>query len=222
MTQAFSTIFLIFMFIPASWQRIADKNRAIDRAERAYKSSDFENSIRGHLLLISDYDLHTPETNFNLGLSYQLNGQEAEAQRTYAELVHSSNRKIGSYAANQNGTISAREDKYEEALQSFRRALINNPDNEVARYNYEMLARWLEKNKDEQDQDQEQDQDGEDELQPSNYAKRMKAQADQMVDRFNFAEALNIMNQAMEIDETVSYYQEFINNLIDVNEISGN
>jgi len=222
MTQTFSIVFLILLFLPASWQRIADKNSAIDRAERAYKSSDFENSIRGHLLLLSDYDLHTPEVNFNLGLSYQLNGQEAEAQRTFTELVHSGNRKIGSYAANQNGTISAREEKFEEALQSFRRALINNPDNEVARYNYEMLARWLEKNKDEQDQDQKQDQDGEDELQPSNYAKRMKAQADQMVDQFNFAEALNIMNQAMEIDETVSYYQEFINNLIDVNEISGN
>jgi len=221
MTQAFSIVFLVLMFIPASWQRIAHKNRAIDRAEKAYKASDFENAIRGHLLLISDYDLRTPEVNYNLGLSYQLNGQEAEAQRTYAELVTSPNFKIGSYAANQNGTISARDDKYEEALQSFRTALIKNPDNEEARYNYEMLARWLDKNKDQEDQDQQQQED-DDQLQPSNYAKRMKAQADQMVDQFNFAEALNIMNRAMEIDETVSYYQEFINNLTDVNEISSN
>jgi len=221
MTHAFSIIFLLLMFIPASWQRIAQKNRAIDRAEKAYKASDFENSIRNHLALMTDHDLRTPEVNFNLGLSYQLNGQEAEAQRTYTELVNSPNIRIGSYAANQNGTISAREDKYEEALQSFRRALIKNPDNEVARYNYEMLARWLEKNKDQQDQDQ-QDEEGDDQLQPSNYAKRMKAQADQMVDQFNFGEALNIMNRALEIDETVAYYQEFINNLIDVNEISSN
>ncbi|HSJ69009.1 MAG TPA: hypothetical protein VK921_15095 [Anditalea sp.] len=221
MYQAFSTVFLLLMFIPASWQRIAKKNSAIERAEKAYKSSDFENSIRGHLLLLSDFDLSTPEVNFNLGLSYQLNGQEAEAQRTYAELVNTSNTNIGSYAANQNGTISAREEKYEEALQSFRTALIKNPDNEVARYNYEMLARWLDKNKDQQDQDQE-DQNEDDQLQPSNYAKRMKAQADQMVDQFNFAEALNIMNRALEIDETVSYYQEFINNLNDINEISNN
>lgn len=221
MIQAFSIIFLLIMFIPASWQRIAQKNSAIERAEKAYKSSDFENSIRGHLLLLSDFDLSTPEVNFNLGLSYQLNGQEAEAQRTYAELVNTSNTNIGSYAANQNGTISAREEKYEEALQSFRTALIKNPDNEVARYNYEMLARWLDKNKDQQDQDQE-DQNEDDQLQPSNYAKRMKAQADQMVDQFNFTEALNIMNRALEIDETVSYYQEFINNLNDINEISNN
>ncbi|KEO72564.1 tetratricopeptide repeat protein [Anditalea andensis] len=220
MTQVYSIVFLLIMFIPASWQRIANKNSAIESAEKAYKSSDFENSIRGHLLLISDYDLNTAEVNFNLGLSYQLNGQEDEAQRTFGELVSSAGTNISSYAANQSGTISAREEKYDAALQSFRAALIKNPDNEAARYNYEMLARWLEKNKDQQEQDQQEQDD--DQLQPSNYAKRMKAQADQMVDRFNFSEALNIMNRALEIDETVSYYQEFINNLTDVNEISSN
>lgn len=219
MTQAFSTILLLLMLIPSSWNRIAEENRAINRAERTFKLAEFENSVRAHLILLNDFAIRTPNANFNLGLSYQLNGQEAEAQRTFSGIVNSPDFKIASYSSNQNGVISAREDNYKEALQSFRLALIRNPNNEVARYNYEMLARWLDKNKDQQDKDQQPD---EDQLQPSNYAKRMKADADRMVDQFNFTEALNIMQRAKEIDETVSYYQEFIDNLSDVNEIKSN
>ena len=219
MTQAFSTILLLLMFIPSSWQVIAEKNRAIEQAEQSFKRAEFENSVRAHLLLLSDFDLQLPEVTFNLGLSYQLNGQEAEAQKTFSQVLSSPNVKLASFAANQNGVISGREENYEEALQSFKQALIKNPTNEVARYNYEMLARWLDKNKDQEDKEKQHDDD---QLQPSNYAKRMKAEADRQVDRFNFGEALNIMNRAMEIDETVSYYQEFINNLIDINEIKDN
>lgn len=219
MTQAFSTILIILLLIPSSWTRIAEENQAIEQAERAFKSAEFDNSVRAHLVLLNDFDIRTPQVNFNLGLSYQLNGQEAEAQRTYTEIVNSPAYKIASYSSNQNGVIYGREDKYQEALQSFRLALIRNPENDVARYNYEMLARWLDKNKDQQEEDKKPEDD---QLQPSNYAKRMKAEADRMVDQFNFTEALNIMNRAMEIDETVSYYQEFIGNLTDVNEIESN
>ncbi|MFC4874610.1 tetratricopeptide repeat protein [Negadavirga shengliensis] len=212
-------ILVVLLFLPSSWKQIAQKNQTIREAERAYAETDFEASVRQHLALISEHDMNTPQARFNLALSYQNNGQEEEAKKTYEELIRASHPHIPSFAANQHGVLLGRDEAYREALSYFKTALLKNPDNEVARYNYELLARWLEQNQDEQ-QDEKSDQ--EDSIQPSNYAKRMKAQADEMVDQFRFREALEIMNRALEIDETVSYYQGFINNLGDINEIDAN
>lgn len=97
---------------------------------------------------------------------------------------------------------------------------MKDPGNEQARYNYELLARWLDGN--EENQENEEDREEEDQIQPSNYAKRMKAQADEMVDRFRFEEASEIMDSALEIDETVAHYQKFMDHLKEINEINEN
>jgi len=217
MTYLLSIILMVLSIFPSAWQEIAQRNRAIRAAEEAYKKADYEASVRAHLALKNEHQVYGPEANFNLNLSYQLNGQENEAQQGFQELSEARRGLIASMAANQNGVIYGRESTYEEALRAFRAALVRDPSNEIARYNYEMLARWMAQNQEEPEQEPQPD---EDELKPSNYAKRMKAEADKMVDQFRFDEALNIMERAMQIDETVAYYQEFIKNLIDIDEIN--
>ncbi|MBS9523176.1 hypothetical protein KI659_04010 [Litoribacter alkaliphilus] len=217
MNQVLSFIFVVLLIIPATWKEIALRNKALNRAETAYKKTDYETAVREHLALKNDFNVNSPEANFNLNLSFQFNGQEEEAQRGFQELTESRNRLIASMASNQNGTIAGREKDFKEALQAFRAALVRNPENETARHNYEMLARWLAQNEDQEEQDEQPD---EDQLKPSNYAKRMKAEADKMVDSFNFAEAQNIMERALQIDETVAYYQDFMQYLDEVNEIN--
>ncbi len=208
----------ILLLLPASWTRIADRNNAIEQAERYYAETTFEDAVRQHLLLISDYGLNSEEVRFDLALSYQNNGQEADAQKTYTALLSSSHKTLPSFAANQIGVLQGREEKFQEALESFKTALLKNPQNEYARYNYELLSRWLEDRDEDQDQEK---SENEDQMQPSNYAKRMKAQADALVDQFQFGQALDVMNKALEIDETVSYYEEFIKNLSEITEIDG-
>ena len=213
------TLLFILLILPASWKRIAERNGAIEQAERFYAETKFEDAVRQHLLLISDFGLNSEEVRFNLALSYQNNGQEADAQKTYTGLIPASHAILPSFAANQVGVIQGREKQYQEALESFKTALLKNPDNEYARYNYELLSRWLEN----RDEDKEQEKsENEDQMQPSNYAKRMKAQADALVDQFQFSQALDVMNSALEIDETVSYYEEFIKNLSEIKEIDEN
>lgn len=212
-------LFSILLLLPASWMQIGERNKAIEQAERYYAETKFEDAVRQHLLLISDFDLNSEEVRFNLALSYQNNGQEADAEKTYTDLISSSHPILPSFAANQVGVLQGREEKYEEALASFKTALLKNPGNEIARYNYELLSRWLDnRNEDEEKEKSE----NEDQMQPSNYAKRMKAEADALVDQFQFGQALDVMNKALEIDETVSYYEEFIKNLSEIREIDGN
>jgi len=212
-------LFSILLLLPSSWGLIGERNKAIEQAERYYAETEFEDAVRQHLLLISDYQLNTEEVRFNLALSYQNNGQEADAEKTYAAIIPSSHQTLSSFSANQVGVLQGREEKYQEALASFKTALLKNPQNEYARYNYELLSRWLENRDENKDEDK---SDKEDQMQPSNYAKRMKAEADALVDQFQFNQALDVMNKALEIDETVSYYEEFIKNLSEIKEIDEN
>ncbi|WP_186756612.1 tetratricopeptide repeat protein [Echinicola salinicaeni] len=213
-------ILTTLLLIPSSWSQISERNNAIDSAAEKYNKAEYEESVRQHLSLLNEFGITAEEANFDLALSYQFNEQQEEAQRKFLELSAAQNKSIASSAANQNGVLHGRNEKYQEALQAFKTALIKDPNNDIARYNYELLARWLEKNEDQQ-KDQEQDEN-QDQQEPSNYAKRMKAQADELVDQFKFGEALDVMNKALEIDETVSHYQEFIKNLGDINEINEN
>src|SRR5690606_7369735 len=136
-------LFSILLLPAASWMQIGERNKAIEQAERYYTETKFEEAVRQHLLLISDYELNSEEVRFNLALSYQNNGQEADAEKTYTELISSSHKILPSFAANQVGVLQGREEKYQEALASFKTALLKNPENEYARYNYELLSRWL-------------------------------------------------------------------------------
>lgn len=219
MPIALPILLFILLLIPASWKKIGDQNRALKEATNAYQSTDFEASVRQHLVLINEYQLTDPKIKFNLALSYQNNGQEEEAFKTYGELSISKDATIASFAANQAGVLRGRESNYKEAISFFKTALLKNPENEVARYNFELLSRWLAEN--EEEEQEQQDEENKDKPEPSNYAKRMKAQADSFVDQFRFKDALQTMQKALEIDETVQYYEGFIKNLNDINEIDG-
>lgn len=211
-------ILWILLLLPSDWKNIAITNEAITSAATAFKEADYENSVRQHLALIDEHGMNEPEIKFNLALSYQNNGQEEDAKKTYEELSNNTIGEISSFASNQQGVMLGNEKKYKEALALFKKALLNDRGNEKARYNYELLSRWLDGN--EENQENEEDQEQEDKPEPSNYAKRMKAQADDLVDRFEFEEAMKTMESALEIDETVASYQKFMDHLKDINEIN--
>lgn len=157
--MVFRFIFSILLLIPSDWMDIGKKNRAIKEAARSYAETDYEKSVENHLLLSSEFGISTASSNFNLALSYHYNGQLEEAQRTYQSLQGSSDKLIASFAANQNGILLAQQNQFQEALSAFKFSLIKDPTNEQARYNFELLSRWLEENPDSQ---QEQDDQGED------------------------------------------------------------
>lgn len=161
MHLAIRILILSIVMIPASLTEVSDRNKAIKTAAKDYASTEYEASVASHLKLISDFDLKTPNVNYNLALSYHYNGQLEEAKSTYAGLLNTPDKTLASFAYNQSGVILGEEKKYQEALESFKMALVKNHLNESARYNYELLSRWLEENPDQQDQNQE-GEDGED------------------------------------------------------------
>lgn len=190
-------LFVLLFFIPSSWTEIGKKNRAIKEAAKSYAVANYEKSVADHLRLSSEFEISSPNASFNLALSYHYNGQVEEAQRTYQSLQSSADKLIASFAANQNGIILAQQNKYQEALSAFKFALIKDPNNEEARYNYELLSRWLQEDPERQqqedqgeDQDEQQDQeDQQDQDQQKQSQEKKDGEGDEKTDEDKASES---------------------------------
>ena len=187
-------------------------NSAIDLAAESYATAEYEQSITNHQVLVDEFGYASPELDYNLGLSNQFAEKVDEAAGNYDKVSVAPNKMLASFAYNQGGVLLGDKKEYEPALSKFKSALIQDPNNEVARYNYELLARWLERDEERKNEDQNKPE-------PSEFAKRKKAEADRMVEQFRFKDALNLMNEARLQDETVDAYQDFMTSLQEITEI---
>lgn len=211
--MSWSKVFVaVFLLIPGSWTRVSRLNFAIDTAADSYAEAKYDESVKNHLFLVEEFQYSSAELDFNLGLSYHHSEKPDEAAGYYDKTSVTPNKLLASFAYNQGGVIIGNKQEYEAALSKFQSSLIQDPLNEVARYNYEMLARWLQRDEERKNQDPNKPE-------PSEFAKRKKAEADRLVEQFRFRDALNLLNEALQQDETVAAYQEFITSLQEVVEI---
>lgn len=179
MSLAIRIVLVSLLTLVSDWSDVGKKNKAIRAASRSYAEANYEASVENHLKLVNEFDLATPDVNFNLALSYHYNEQLDLAQRTYQSLYSTPNHTIASFAFNQNGTLLAGQKKYEEALDAFKWSLIHMPENESARYNYELLSRWLQQNPDQKDQPKEQENEENEEEQNQEQQQEQQEKQDQ-------------------------------------------
>lgn len=208
-------ILAVLLLIPSSWTRVTRLNNAIKAAEKSYSEANYTQSVADHLVLVNDFQYSSSELDFDLGLSHHYSEKPDEALTHYDQATQSPNKKLASFAFNQSGVITGNKKEYEAALSKFQSALIKDPTNEQARYNYEMLARWLQRDEERKNQDQNKPE-------ASDFAKRKKAEADRLVEQFRFNDALKVMQDAMSQDSTVAAYQDFMSTLQEVVEIDEN
>jgi tetratricopeptide (TPR) repeat protein len=190
-------------------------NAAIDQAAASYAATAYKHYIKDHRVLLEEFQLVSQYLDFNLGLSYHYASQPEEAAANFDKASQSIDERLSSFAFNQGGVVLGNKQDYEAALSKFQSALIQNPLNEEARYNYELLSRWLKRDEERKNKD-------ENTPEPSEFAKRKKAEADRLVEQFKFKEALTLMEAALSQDETVAAYQDFMTSLKDVVEINEN
>jgi tetratricopeptide (TPR) repeat protein len=208
-------LLLTLLFIPSSWTRVSRLNDALKAAEKSYQEARFEDAVKDHQLLVEEFQYSSFALDFDLGLSNHYAKKTDEALNYYDQATQNPDQKIASFAYNQAGVIFGNKKEYQAALSKFQSALIQDPLNEEARYNYELLARWLKR-------DEERKQQKENKPEPSEFAKRKRAEADRLVEQFRFKDALKLMEDALTQDSTVAAYQDFMTTLKDVVEINEN
>lgn len=195
---------LLFATGPGDIRKI---NSLKSEAKAAYVKGDYKVAIDKYKYLVDSLGVKEEEVMLNLANAYFNSKDTTNAPTAYLPLTQSTNTKIKSIAQQQLGVMANRNGKFEEALNYFKQALKTAPDNEDARYNYEVLKKKLEKEKREKE-NSEKNKDKSEE--PSEYAKILKGQADKLVLKKLYKDAHSIMIEGLKKDKTVSYYNEFI------------
>jgi Ca-activated chloride channel homolog len=145
---------------PAKIGRI---NAAKAEAKDAFQSGDYQKAADKYLYLVDSLGVREDEVLLNFAHARYLLKDTANAIAQYQALTQSAKRELSSKANAQLGLMTNQQGKSEVALSYFKKALKDDPTNETARYNYEMLKKKLDdqKKKDQQDQNKDKSKDKE-------------------------------------------------------------
>lgn len=163
-------LIIVFAILINDPKEIAKINALKKEAAAAYLAKDYELAISKYTLLQDSLGIDDPALKLNLAHAHYHLGDTAGAKMNYSKLSGSQNNKMKSIALQQLGVMSKDADKLEEALQQLKAAIKADPSNQEAIYNYEVVKKLIEEQK-QQEQQQNQDQqnkDGEDQQEQQN------------------------------------------------------
>ncbi|MEL6675647.1 MAG: tetratricopeptide repeat protein [Bacteroidota bacterium] len=115
----------------------------LDRARQLFSEQKYEQSLAAYWEAYENYPNKVEEIRFNLGQCYLRMDSLDQALDMFLQVLTPLYPEIASQASNNIGVIRLERQAPKEALASFRDALVFNPKNETARYNYELLRRRL-------------------------------------------------------------------------------
>lgn len=151
------------------------------------------------------------EAKFNLGDAYYKQQKYPEAiiafQQSLTNAVEDNQRAKVYFNV---GNALIKHQKINEAIRAYKESLKLNPDDIDAKYN---LSYALKLSK------QKHSPSSSDPNSPSEYAKNLKAKADELITKYRYKEAYELMIEGLKIDPTVSFYKDFIKRTKDVVEI---
>ncbi len=129
-------------FFSQSLTKIARINQYAIEARAAYSQKDFATAIYLYQYLTDSLQVRDRSVKINLAHAYFQQNNMRQAWKHYQPLLTKTPARITSLINLQLGVMIAPEDKT-QALSYFKKALLLNPLNEDARYNYELLKKYL-------------------------------------------------------------------------------
>lgn len=140
-------IFFIILLIgiPGSGLRtISQVNEYAAKAAQAYQDKDYQEAIITYEYLLDKLETDDDQIRLNLAHAYYKAGRMKEALQQYRLLADNPASHMRSVVHLQLGNIHTKQKKYKQALLLYKQALVARPENEAARYNYELLKKYLE------------------------------------------------------------------------------
>lgn len=148
----------LWVVLPARAQRYPERS-LVRKGNRAYEQQKYDRSIDRY----KEAATRNPqawEAHYNLGNALYRTEQYDKAAEALQRVAADSllDDRARSQAWYNLGEVQFKQEKLQESLQSFRSALLLNPDDEEARFNYVYVKRLIQQQEQNQDQDQNQDQ----------------------------------------------------------------
>lgn len=141
-------ILTIFFTFWSKFNRIAEMNALKEEAAVYYQNKDYQKSIDLYQKLLTEYKETDETVKLNLANCYFELKRYNSAIDNYRQLTTSKEAVLKSNAYLQLGVIYSSNNKKELGLSYFKEALKALPENEAARYNYEMLKKEQDPQKD--------------------------------------------------------------------------
>ena len=142
---------------------IDEINRLTKEAEFFFKNKEYKKSIINYDILIDSFEVSDEKVFLNLAHSHFLNGDTTAALENYNYTTITDNNKVKSIALQQIGNINNSKNKLEEALEFYKESIISDNNNLDSKFNYELVKRKIEdqKNDQEKNKDKEKNQEQE-------------------------------------------------------------
>src|SRR5258708_18695686 len=155
-------IFILGLLLSIDPKKVSKINSLKSEAKKAFLAGDLKTAIEKYKYLRDSLGVTEEEVDMNLANSYFRTNDTTSAFSTYQPLSVSNDAKIKSWSNQQMGVMANRQGKSEEALNYFKQALKAEPENEQARFNYEMVKKKLEEQKKQQQQQNKDQKDNKD------------------------------------------------------------
>ena len=144
----------ILALVSFDFSDISKINSLKKEAENSYLAGNFDKAISSYHTLLDTMGVEDDKATLNLAHAYLQKGEPENAQKHYQKLVLSKDKKLKSIAYQQLGNLSSDPKTLERALSFFKESIKSDPTNEDARYNYEVVKKKLENQKDQNQDDQ--------------------------------------------------------------------
>ncbi|MCB0839375.1 MAG: tetratricopeptide repeat protein [Bacteroidetes bacterium] len=132
-------IFLTFIFALS----LGGEKGSLYLAQNHYEKGEYLESIRHYRQAVKDYPAKAAEIRFNIGQCFWMLDSVEKAIQFYHQAINQVDDKVSSLASNNIGILLVRKQNFKDALEYFKEAIILDQDNEIARYNYELLKKYM-------------------------------------------------------------------------------
>ncbi|RIJ42677.1 tetratricopeptide repeat protein [Pontibacter oryzae] len=143
MKTALAAILLISLF-GGGITAISRINSNARNAAAAYARHDYTEAVASYKYLVEDLEVNDDQLRLNLAHAYYQASLYPQAMASYQLLADHPTQHLRAVAHLQLGNIYTKQKKYKQALAFYKQALIAEPSNDAARYNYELLKKYLE------------------------------------------------------------------------------
>jgi len=199
-------LILILFFASAVLTFAQVDKKYIRQGNHEYDKEKFPESETSYRKAL-DKNKESADAIFNTGDALYKQKKYEEATRQFEENYSMSEDKKKKSASLYNmGNSLLMNNKVQESIEAYKRSLKLDPKNTETKYNLAYAQDLLKQ----QQNKKKNDNNDQDKKEPSEYAKKLKAEADKLISVGKFADAFNLMQEGLKKDQTVSYYQDFI------------
>jgi Ca-activated chloride channel family protein len=215
MKTSFLTLFL-FIGVLALAQ---DYNTLVKAGNKLYEEGKYDEAELAYREALVENESGAV-AQYNLGNALYRQGRAEEAKEAFSKAIDlTDSDQLKAKAHHNMGNVSLDSKKYEEAVKQYKESLKLNPTDDETRVNLTKALRSIRKQDQQQKQQQQKQDQKPEKIEPSEFAKALKARCEALAKEYKFKEAYGLMMQGLEKDKTVAAYGDFIKKLKDVVEM---